>query len=535
MEKPVLIDDLADKTIDLICELEITDRIKTLYKLHTKRLVAAYKELSGSERFSPSSLKDIVLSYQKQLESGELSRDVFNYLRRIAADLAEVADSGTLSHETKLTKWPMPQKRLESTQAAGAELDTDNVMVLSVMALSMMENSGYAVSTIRTFKYSAFPRVINFFLEHGTTQYSDEMIDRAIEDARESESELCSRTRSQVCTAARHIRSVHNSGALSTIKDSKDSQVMQAKRTWLGPILAEYEKWRTDAGIKPSSIKVDLHYIVSFLNALSLKEPGDLSNLTREQVRGARAALSEGKSPRYVIGMLSPVRNFARFFEACHPEYTQFRQWIGPNPRAVKRRPIEGYSQDHASAIIDSIDVTTETGMRDLAIVKLLQTTGMRAVDVAALRLEDIDWHANEISVVQEKTGVPIAMPLDTETGEALATYILEARRESDSPVVFLTAIGKARPLSASTVSSIAEKHGVKVSSQGFAGKHGSHAFRRGLGAALAGAGVPLSDIADMLGQASALSAMPYVALDTERLRSCCAGLASVPAKRKGA
>jgi integrase len=53
---------------------------------------------------------------------------------------------------------------------------------------------------------------------------------------------------------------------------------------------------------------------------------------------------------------------------------------------------------------------------------------GLRACDVKALRLTDIDWRRGEICIVQHKTGKPLALPLTTDVGEALKDYILHAR-----------------------------------------------------------------------------------------------------------
>jgi integrase len=39
-------------------------------------------------------------------------------------------------------------------------------------------------------------------------------------------------------------------------------------------------------------------------------------------------------------------------------------------------------------------------------------TTGLRACDIAGLRLADVDWRGTTIAVVQQKTGNPLTLPL---------------------------------------------------------------------------------------------------------------------------
>ena len=46
-------------------------------------------------------------------------------------------------------------------------------------------------------------------------------------------------------------------------------------------------------------------------------------------------------------------------------------------------------------------------GKRDKGIIMLGATTGLRAVDIARLKLTDIDWPRGEIHVSQSKTGSP--------------------------------------------------------------------------------------------------------------------------------
>lgn len=529
------IDELAEIVHAQIGKLEISEKVKAQYRLHLMRLVASYKHLSGSSEFSPDALKSMVSHYRDQLSAGSLSRESFTLLRRTAADIEDVATTGAISHEEKLSKWPLPQKQLKTAAPAAGQNVYENVAVLSTLVLSMMERAGWSTSTLRSYRASAFPRIVAFFQEHGTMRYSEELIELVIEESGKSLGAPEDKIGKMVWRAAKHMQSVHNAGTLCDERSTRDSRITRSKETWLGPIVEEFEQWRLASGITPSTIRVNLNYIIPFLEQLSLDGPEGFKHITREQVRGARAALSEGRTPKYVARVVGGMRLFSRFAEERHPEFVLFGDWIGQKPRVARQRPIEGYSVEQTDRIVACVDDSTDIGKRDLAVVKLLQTTGLRSCDIAGLTLEDIDWYSNEITVVQRKTGIPIALPLVTEAGEALATYILDARRATGSPAVFVSAIGPVRPLSAAVIGNIARKYGVMAADGDFQGTHGSHAFRRGLGTMLVEAGIPMSDVANMLGQVDVASAMPYVALATERLRECCAGLDNVPIKRKGA
>ena len=65
---------------------------------------------------------------------------------------------------------------------------------------------------------------------------------------------------------------------------------------------------------------------------------------------------------------------------------------------------------------------------RDAAITLLALSTGLRACDIVALRLGDVDWRGHTIGIVQCKTGNPLTLPLPTLLLSKLACYVLDER-----------------------------------------------------------------------------------------------------------
>ena len=117
--------------------------------------------------------------------------------------------------------------------------------------------------------------------------------------------------------------------------------------------------------------------------------------------------------------------------------------------------------------VIDGIDVTTPSGMRDRALLLLLATTGNK--ELPLLELRDIRWRTTEVLVRRTKARRDRVVPLLQEAGEALAAYVLHARPMIDSQRVFLCYVPPVGPFKSSSpisriVRSRLERTGVALS-----------------------------------------------------------------------
>jgi integrase len=88
---------------------------------------------------------------------------------------------------------------------------------------------------------------------------------------------------------------------------------------------------------------------------------------------------------------------------------------------------------------------TTPIGIRDRAILLLLVRLGLRAGDVAALRLTDLCFETATLRVCG-KGGREVRLPLPQEVGEALLDYLRHGRPRSESDYIFLRAVAPFQP-----------------------------------------------------------------------------------------
>jgi integrase len=86
---------------------------------------------------------------------------------------------------------------------------------------------------------------------------------------------------------------------------------------------------------------------------------------------------------------------------------------------------------------LDSCDKETVIGKRDYALLLLLARLGLRAGEVVALPIDDIDWEAGLIAVCGKGKRVA-QMPLTSEVGAAIADYLSTARPQCSSRHVFI-------------------------------------------------------------------------------------------------
>ncbi|WP_427018174.1 tyrosine-type recombinase/integrase [Pseudarthrobacter sp. P1] len=147
---------------------------------------------------------------------------------------------------------------------------------------------------------------------------------------------------------------------------------------------------------------------------------------------------------------------------------------------------------------------------RDRAMAGLMLYCGLRAGEVLALRVGDVDIGARWL-LVHGKGAKERRVPLDTDVAGTIQTYLLIERPESTTRMLFLVAKGKTRgqPLTPAGLRTIFRYHR-EIS--GVAEGH-PHALRHTFGSALAEAGVDLAVMRELLGHAHVNTTARYIHL----------------------
>lgn len=160
-------------------------------------------------------------------------------------------------------------------------------------------------------------------------------------------------------------------------------------------------------------------------------------------------------------------------------------------------------------------------GKRNYAVILLASRLGIRASDIANLKLSNIDWDNNQIQFTQIKTKRHISLPLLAEVGNAIVDYVLHGRPETDIRNVFLTFRRPYAPLTHSSITTIVDRY-MRESNVNIENRHhGSHSLRHSIATALMDNEVSLPVISDVLGHKTTLSTMRYLEVNTKALIEC--------------
>ena len=170
---------------------------------------------------------------------------------------------------------------------------------------------------------------------------------------------------------------------------------------------------------------------------------------------------------------------------------------------------------------VQRILATTETDkpadIRNRAILMLLSIYGMRRGEVAALRLDQVDWEGKTLHVFRLKRRQPQIYPLLPSVAEALAYYIDTVRPQTSAPEIFLGLYAPRNPLKPSALFGLVNNRFKALDIQT---KHrGPHALRHACAARLVAQGLSFKEIGDHLGHRSTSATMTYAKVDMRALR----------------
>jgi integrase/recombinase XerC len=286
--------------------------------------------------------------------------------------------------------------------------------------------------------------------------------------------------------------------------------------------LAHLEKERNLSAHTVNAYARDLAEFAAYLGATSGVEGWAWERVDRLAVRGYVAHLARrGIGKRSIARALSAVRTFFR--------YLQINEIVDGNPgRAVGTPKVDKYlpsylDRGQVDTVIGSAESRLTAGAgdpvraaRDLAMLELLYSTGMRVSEIHGLNWGDIDLLSEQVKV-RGKGRKERIVPLGTQAGLALRNY--RAKRESapgkqDRTAVFVNVRGER--LSVSGIQKIVKGVLREVDTRGGLSVH---SMRHSFATHMLDAGADLRAVQELLGHASVSTTQIYTHTSVERLK----------------
>ncbi len=252
-----------------------------------------------------------------------------------------------------------------------------------------------------------------------------------------------------------------------------------------------------DRGLSAVTVRNYLRCVSRFLNERFADGPVRTETLSSTDVIGFVQRHVHHQSHSQARLMVQALRAFLRYLYqharipinlvACVPSVAAWSLSSLP----VFLRP------DQLERVLDHCDRTTALGRRDYAMLLLFARLGLRAGEVAALRLEEIDW-AGGCLAIRSKGGRWTQMPLPQEVGEAIVDYLVRGRPSCSDRHVFIR--GHAPRIGFSSSSSVAAVASRALARAGIASpRKGAHLFRHTLATQLLRQGASLAEIGQLL------------------------------------
>ncbi len=211
-------------------------------------------------------------------------------------------------------------------------------------------------------------------------------------------------------------------------------------------------------GLSPSTVR---NYVGVARVFLSWRETASGTLALAELDGPAVIEFVLGEAGRCSVGsaqcLVTRLRVFLRFL---HVEGETGRELAGVVPSVASWRLaglVKALDAGSLRRLLASCDRRTRVGRRDFAVLMLLSRLGLRAGEVAALRLADVDWRGGEL-LVRGKGSRQERLPLPADVGEALAGWLARGRPRCECMFVFTRIRAPLDELSPGGVSAIVQR-----------------------------------------------------------------------------
>jgi len=214
-------------------------------------------------------------------------------------------------------------------------------------------------------------------------------------------------------------------------------------------------------------------------------------------------------------GWLSALRSVLRFLYVTSKTKTNLVFAVPSTPHWTQTSLPQALEPAELADVLSSRDRRTITGCRDHAVLVLLSRLGLRACEVAAMQIEDIDWQSGELAI-RGKGRSMARLPLPVDVGEALVAWLRRGHRNASTRSVFVSVRAPYGPLTSHAIVGIAS---TAMRAAGIE-RGGAHRLRHTVATEMLRRGASMTEIAQVLRHRHVNTTAIYAKVDRVSLRT---------------
>ena len=287
-------------------------------------------------------------------------------------------------------------------------------------------------------------------------------------------------------------------------------------------VLTAYEKECENNEYSRRGMRTRLQRLFFFVDYLSLRKVMDVGEITPEIISNYLVSICPHHE-KSIASILTTLRVFLRFLYLNGYTEKDLSLSVPKQNRYYYPAVLSTWEPAEVKRMLDAIDRGSPLGKRDYALLLLVAKLGIRAGDIKALKLSDLNWAAKIITVTQEKTNIEVTYPILHDVGWALIDYLQNARPVCESPYLFVRlhapfeAFGENANLH-NIITKYTRLAGITVP---HGKRHGLHSLRHSLASTLLEQGASLTVISEILGHVDSKSTSVYLHTDLNGLKGC--------------
>lgn len=369
-----------------------------------------------------------------------------------------------------------------------------------------LRSYGYSPSALKS-KLLILTEIDRWFARHGSAPetFEESKLRQFLEDPNRGYRTVGGVNKT-ACQVLQYLRSQHAIAAGAPRRPTPIEEMQELFASFL----------RTERGLAESSIDLYVRAIQHFLaDCAHRRRP--LSELTAADITRYVLAVTHKNRLARAKTRLRAIRWFLRFLSASGrtavnlaPAVPKVAEWREAEvPRFIPATEVR--------RLLHARNPRSRSGSLDYAVLSILARLGLRAGEVAAIKLDDLDWDTAELTV-HGKGLHDARVPLPVDVGRAIARYLRRDRPRCTSRCLFVSSYAPHRPFTTVGISVLVRRairrSGLKTPTKG------AHLLRHSLATHILRRGGSLPEIADLLRHRSMDTTTIYAKVDFKQLRA---------------